>query len=317
MMMITTARRIMRYFFGLIVTTVMLATFASPIFAQAPSQSQPAEHSLNVSQVHVVQFGETLFEIALQHQVPLTDILTLNGISNPNFVYAGRRLLIPPQQAEASGLYHFVKPNETVTSIANQYGIPPETLQAYNGLSNPNLIYVGQKLILPEPILADELITPTPMMTTALSLSDTLALSPTTSLTQAQTLTNTSHKEIVVDISQQRTYVYEGETLVYSFTVSTGEVGRETVPGSYRILNKIPMAYASTWDLQMPYWMGIYWAGSLQNGFHALPILPSGERLWDGYLGTSVSYGCIILSQADAQTLYEWAEVGTTVTIQP
>jgi hypothetical protein len=66
----------------------------------------------------------------------------------------------------------------------------------------------------------------------------------------------------------------------------------------------------------MPYWLGIYWAGSLENGIHALPILPSGQRLWQGYLGTPVSYGCVILGTIEAQTLYNWAEVGTPVVIQ-
>ena len=62
--------------------------------------------------------------------------------------------------------------------------------------------------------------------------------------------------------------------------------------------------------------MGIYWAGSLENGIHALPILSNGQTLWAGYLGTPVSFGCIILSTANAQTLYHWAEVGTPVIVQ-
>jgi hypothetical protein len=65
----------------------------------------------------------------------------------------------------------------------------------------------------------------------------------------------------------------------------------------------------------MPNWLGIYWAGSLENGIHALPILSNGQRLWDGYLGTRVSFGCVILGIADAQTLYDWADVGTPVVI--
>ena len=38
--------------------------------------------------------------------------------------------------------------------------------------------------------------------------------------------------------------------------------------------------------------------------------------LWEGYLGQPVSYGCVILSTENAQTLYNWAEVGTPVDIQ-
>jgi tetratricopeptide (TPR) repeat protein len=123
-------------------------------------------------------------------------------------------------------------------------------------------------------------------------------------------------KRIEVDISEQHFYAYESGTLVYSFVCSTGEPGRDTAPGSYQVLDKIPMAYASTWNLKMPYWLGIYWAGTLENGIHALPILPSGQKLWDGYLGQRVSYGCIILSTEAAKTIYDWAEIGTPVIIR-
>ncbi|MFB0534225.1 MAG: L,D-transpeptidase family protein [Anaerolineae bacterium] len=124
------------------------------------------------------------------------------------------------------------------------------------------------------------------------------------------------NKRIEVDISEQHFYAYEGGTLVYSFVCSTGEPGRDTAPGSYQVLDKIPMAYASTWNLKMPYWLGIYWSGTLENGIHALPILSNGQKLWDGYLGQRVSYGCVILSTEAAQTIYDWAEIGTPVIIR-
>ena len=110
-------------------------------------------------------------------------------------------------------------------------------------------------------------------------------------------------------------YVWQGNTLIYNWVCSTGEPGRNTAAGQFQILNKIPEAWASTWSLRMPYWLGIYQAGPLQNGIHALPINPNGTLLWDGYLGTPVSYGCIILSTANARTLYNWAEIGTPVWI--
>jgi len=124
------------------------------------------------------------------------------------------------------------------------------------------------------------------------------------------------NKRIEVDISEQHFYAYESDTLVYSFVCSTGEPGRDTAPGRYQVLDKIPMAYASTWNLKMPYWLGIYWSGTLENGIHALPILPNGQKLWDGYLGQRVSYGCVILSTEDAKIIYDWAEIGTPVIIR-
>jgi lipoprotein-anchoring transpeptidase ErfK/SrfK len=124
-------------------------------------------------------------------------------------------------------------------------------------------------------------------------------------------------KRIEIYIGQQRMYVYEGERLIWNWVVSTGEVGRPTRTGHFKVLDKIPNAYASRWDLQMPHWLGIYYAGASENGIHALPILSNGQRLWEGYLGRRVSYGCVILGVEEARLLYEWADVGTPVDIYP
>jgi lipoprotein-anchoring transpeptidase ErfK/SrfK len=125
----------------------------------------------------------------------------------------------------------------------------------------------------------------------------------------------TGNKYILVDISEQHMYVYEGDTLVYSFVASTG-MHNATRTGTFSVLDKIPNAYGATWDIWMPNWLGIYWAGSTENGIHALPILPNGATLWAGYLGTPISYGCIVLGTNDAQLLYDWADVGTPVEIR-
>jgi lipoprotein-anchoring transpeptidase ErfK/SrfK len=122
-------------------------------------------------------------------------------------------------------------------------------------------------------------------------------------------------KYILVDISEQHMYVYENDELIYSFIASTG-MGNSTRVGTFSVLNKIPNAYGATWNIWMPNWLGIYWSGSLQNGIHALPILPNGATLWAGYLGTPISYGCVVLDTYDAQVLYNWADIGTPVEIR-
>ncbi len=123
------------------------------------------------------------------------------------------------------------------------------------------------------------------------------------------------NKYILVDISEQHMYVYEGDALVYSFVSSTG-MYNATRAGSFSVLDKIPNAYGATWDIWMPNWLGIYWAGSMENGIHALPILPNGATLWAGYLGVPISYGCVVLGTYEAQLLYDWADIGTPVEIQ-
>jgi len=122
-------------------------------------------------------------------------------------------------------------------------------------------------------------------------------------------------KYILVDISEQHMYVYEGDTLVYSFVASTG-MNNATRTGLFYVQSKIPNAYGATWNIWMPSWLGIYWSAGLENGIHALPILPNGATLWAGYLGSPISYGCVVLSSYDAQVLYNWAEIGTPVEIR-
>jgi LysM repeat protein len=244
---------------------------------------------------HVVRSGETLSGISRMYGVSLSALITVNHLLNPSAIFPGQQLIIPGS-ATASGpgyspqgttATHVVQAGETLSSIAARYGTTAWVLAQANNLSNPSLVYSGQTLTIPAE----------------------------GSLTAAAPPATTS-KSIVVDVSDQRTYVYENGQLIWTFVVSTGMPGSGTLRGNFQIQNKIPMAYASTWDLQMPYWLGFYWAGSLQNGFHALPILSNGVRLWEGLLGRPASYGCVILSDHDARLLYEWAEVGTPVTVR-
>ena len=58
----------------------------------------------------------------------------------------------------------------------------------------------------------------------------------------------TGTKHILVDISEQHMYVYEGDVLVYSFVISTG-MGNSTRIGSFSVLSKIPNAYGATWNI--------------------------------------------------------------------
>jgi len=124
-------------------------------------------------------------------------------------------------------------------------------------------------------------------------------------------------KRIVVDISEQRFYAYEGDRLLYSLVTSTGEPGRPTKPGVYHVQSKIRNARSNVWHLWMPYWLGIYWVGDIENGIHGLPVLDSGGKLWAGYLGQRVSFGCVILGDDAARQIFDWAEIGTEVVVQP
>ena len=44
---------------------------------------------------------------------------------------------------------HIVKKGETLSGIANKYGTTYKELASVNGIANPNLILVGQNIIIP------------------------------------------------------------------------------------------------------------------------------------------------------------------------
>jgi LysM repeat protein len=238
---------------------------------------------------YAVQRGDTLTRIALRHGVTVTALMRANGIANPNAIYAGQRLVIPgaggvvSAPAPATAHTYVVRPGDSLSKIAQRFGITTATLARLNGIVNPSAIYAGQ----------------------VLRLSGA-----------APAVSAGGSKRIVVDLSEQHLYAYQGNRLVYSFVASSGAAPSYTRTGEFRVQSKIPRAYGSAWNIWMPNWLGIYWAGSTENGIHALPILPNGQTLWAGYLGRPVSYGCIVLGTYEAQLLYNWAEIGTPVSIR-
>jgi LysM repeat protein len=101
-----------------------------------------------------VQAGENLFRIALKYGLSYQTLASYNGIANPQFIYVGQVLKIPPSGApveppsQAPG-YHVVQPGENLFRIALRYNMSYERLAAANGIGYPYTIYVGQRLIIP------------------------------------------------------------------------------------------------------------------------------------------------------------------------
>lgn len=127
-------------------------------------------------------------------------------------------------------------------------------------------------------------------------------------------------KVIYVSLRDQRMQAYDGDQLMFEFLVSTGlpteeNPNHDTKPGVFRVKTKMPIAYARTWGLHMPYWMGIYDAGSLENGFHAMPYRNNG-RLVSWRVGSRGSFGCVVLKGDQMKQLYDWADLGTLVVIR-
>jgi LysM repeat protein len=300
-----------------------------------------------------VQSGENLFRLALRYGTTVQAIVEANDLADADSIYVGQRLSIPatgssptiPSPAMTTGGTYVVQPGDTLGAIAFRYGIGMWELMLANGLHGPHLTYAGQTLVipgaggtLPEPapetsetyvVRAGDTLTSIARQfnTTAFALAQSNALADASSIRVGQVLrvpraassapgSSGGPKRILINLSEQHLYAFEGEQLVYSFVCSSGRAPYYTRTGDFAVQSKIPNAYGGAWDIWMPHWLGIYWAGGTENGIHALPIMQNGQTLWAGYLGSPVSYGCIVLGTVDAQLLYNWAVVGTPVSIR-
>jgi LysM repeat protein len=99
---------------------------------------------------YVVQPGDNLFRISLKFNVTMESLIAANYIVNPWYIRVGQVLVIPGgAPAPAPGGTYVVQPGDTLTSIAVRYGVTVWSIVVLNNLPNPNLIYVGQTLLIP------------------------------------------------------------------------------------------------------------------------------------------------------------------------
>lgn len=109
-----------------------------------------------------------------------------------------------------------------------------------------------------------------------------------------------------MDLSQQRVYAYEGDTVVNSFVVSTGTWQTPTVTGSYKVwikLRSTAMSGPGHYLPDVPYTMYFYKGYGLHGTY------------WHNNFGTPTSHGCVNLSIPDAEWLYNFSSVGTVVNV--
>lgn len=123
----------------------------SPATSSSGESSSEEGGELGVD--HVVQPGESLIGIAQKYGVDANAIAETNNIVNRNQLRVGQKLIIPGisarDAAAALGRIHIVQSGESLNAIAQQYGVSVEEVSAFNNISNPDAIYVGQELIIP------------------------------------------------------------------------------------------------------------------------------------------------------------------------
>ncbi len=197
---------------------------------------------------------------------------------------------IPPALLAAQGRPHIVQPGENLLGISFVYSIPLHTLVEINGLPNPDLISVGQRLTIP--------VTRTGHRIGGYQLPD----SDQTGQAGAR------RKEIVVRLGAQEVDVYEDGRLLRTLVASTGLPQTPTVQGEFKIYHKLASQTMAGPDYYLPNvpWVMYFYQG---YGLHG--------TYWHNNFGQPMSHGCVNLRTPDARWLYEWAEIGTPVIVKP
>jgi hypothetical protein len=127
--------------------------------------------------------------------------------------------------------------------------------------------------------------------------------------------TASTSKKIIVDLSDQKIYAYDGETLFMEELASTGVAATPTPRGTFKIFRKTPSRYMQgpipgisekIYDLPGVPW-NLYFTsdGAVFHGAY-----------WHNDFGNVHSNGCVNLPPEKAEELYAWAELGTKVYIR-
>jgi lipoprotein-anchoring transpeptidase ErfK/SrfK len=181
--------------------------------------------------------------------------------------YEGPKSTVVVQQGQELGL------------IAKEYDVSITDIMALNDIDNPDVIFVGQELIIPA---AGVYVPPAPAAPTNVGRS------------------------IVVSTENQRIYAYENGTVVHTHLVSTGLPATPTVKGDYSVYVKYLADDMSGPDYflpQVPYTMYFYQGYAIHGTY------------WHNAFGRQMSHGCVNLPTEEAQWFFNFASVGTPVRV--
>lgn len=116
------------------------------VLATAASMSMAAPAMAGTIQV---RRGETLSAIATRRGTTVDRLARLNNLSDPNLIVAGQRLRVPGIGGGPRRTSHTVRAGETLSSIAARYGSSVSAIARANDIDNPNFIFAGQHLSIP------------------------------------------------------------------------------------------------------------------------------------------------------------------------
>lgn len=114
------------------------------IYTDAPRKELGAQSR------HMVQQGDTLYDIAQDRGVGLDELLRANSIENPDRIYTGQVVNVPRPSGDNTSRSldsaYIVRLGDNLTRIARRLDVTIDRLVGKNKIANPNRIYAGEVL---------------------------------------------------------------------------------------------------------------------------------------------------------------------------
>jgi murein DD-endopeptidase MepM/ murein hydrolase activator NlpD len=120
---------------------IALGLFA--LGALATGQSVHAQEGT----IYVVQPGDTLGAISDRFDVPIEQLAAANGLANADVIWVGQELIIPGTTTQLPQV--MARPGDTLSGLAQRYGLTAEQLSAINGMETNQRLFPGQPVRLP------------------------------------------------------------------------------------------------------------------------------------------------------------------------
>jgi lipoprotein-anchoring transpeptidase ErfK/SrfK len=123
-------------------------------------------------------------------------------------------------------------------------------------------------------------------------------------------------KRIAVNLEEQTVQAFEDDNQVYDFICVSGDEEHPTDKGVFKIFRKQHPYRSQTYNVEMDYAMFFTEDGKALHQYHGPVPLEVVRAMKQGVSEWFGSHGCVRLEEEAARTLYEWAPLGTQVTIK-
>lgn len=115
-----------------------------PVSEPTPAPAAPTAPANTSEGTYTVQKGDTLGAIASRYGTTYQYLAQINGIANPNLIFPGQVLKVNAQSSPE--VWYTVVRGDTLSGIAAKYRTTYQVLAEKNNITNPNLIFTGQRI---------------------------------------------------------------------------------------------------------------------------------------------------------------------------